>query len=242
MRLNCGCLSQPLPGDNLPLSKESAMSSIGAALSAALSPLGAEASRRNGVRAFDTLLRYRGTALAELWRALRLLKALEAEAAASRHEASNGGLVPEPETHADPLNSSSTRSADRTEPSRNQSNPKAAKILAKRFGCQPRTSRRLQTGAAPTPMTLPAGQSRGLIPGTAPGRQRRAKNRSNPKPARILANRACSGVVEPAPRDAADPGWRGRADTAGKLPVAAVPLQHLDLVAVRVLDEEEPRH
>jgi hypothetical protein len=35
----------------------------------------------NGAGAFDTLLRYRGTALAELWRALRLLKALQAEAA-----------------------------------------------------------------------------------------------------------------------------------------------------------------
>jgi hypothetical protein len=33
----------------------------------------------NGARAFDTLLRYRGTTLAELWRALRLLKALQAE-------------------------------------------------------------------------------------------------------------------------------------------------------------------
>ena len=30
----------------------------------------------NGARAFDTLLRYRGGALAELWRALRTLKAL----------------------------------------------------------------------------------------------------------------------------------------------------------------------
>jgi hypothetical protein len=35
----------------------------------------------NNPRAFDTLLRYRGTTLAELWRALRLLKALQAEAA-----------------------------------------------------------------------------------------------------------------------------------------------------------------
>ena len=34
----------------------------------------------NGARAFDTLLRYRGGALAELWRALRTLKALQAEA------------------------------------------------------------------------------------------------------------------------------------------------------------------
>ena len=35
----------------------------------------------NGARAFDTLLRYRGSTLAELWRALRLLKALQAEPA-----------------------------------------------------------------------------------------------------------------------------------------------------------------
>jgi hypothetical protein len=34
----------------------------------------------NGARAFDTLLRYRGGSLAELWRALRLLKALQADA------------------------------------------------------------------------------------------------------------------------------------------------------------------
>jgi hypothetical protein len=36
----------------------------------------------NGARAFDTLLRYRGGTLAELWRSLRTLKALQAEAAA----------------------------------------------------------------------------------------------------------------------------------------------------------------
>ncbi|MGH6887351.1 MAG: hypothetical protein ACREGK_14900 [Geminicoccales bacterium] len=37
----------------------------------------------NGARAFDTLLRYRGGTLAELWRALRTLKALQAEQAAT---------------------------------------------------------------------------------------------------------------------------------------------------------------
>jgi hypothetical protein len=37
----------------------------------------------NEPRAFDTLLRYRGGALAEFWRALRTLKALQAEAAAN---------------------------------------------------------------------------------------------------------------------------------------------------------------
>jgi hypothetical protein len=35
----------------------------------------------NGSRSFDTLLRYRGSAMAELWRALRALKALQAQAA-----------------------------------------------------------------------------------------------------------------------------------------------------------------
>jgi hypothetical protein len=36
----------------------------------------------NGTRSFETLLRYRGAAMAEFWRALRTLKALQAEAAA----------------------------------------------------------------------------------------------------------------------------------------------------------------
>ena len=42
--------------------------------------LGLALIRDNGARAFDTLLRYRGTAL-QLWRALRLFKALQAEPA-----------------------------------------------------------------------------------------------------------------------------------------------------------------
>jgi hypothetical protein len=36
----------------------------------------------NGTRSFETLLRYRGAAMAEFWRALRMLKALQAEQAA----------------------------------------------------------------------------------------------------------------------------------------------------------------
>ena len=38
----------------------------------------------NGTRSFETLLRYRGAAMAEFWRALRTLKALQAEQAAAR--------------------------------------------------------------------------------------------------------------------------------------------------------------
>jgi hypothetical protein len=41
----------------------------------------------NGARSFDTLLRYRGGTLAELWRALRTLKALQAERAAQIRDA-----------------------------------------------------------------------------------------------------------------------------------------------------------
>jgi hypothetical protein len=44
-------------------------------------PVAATARNHAGARAFDTLLRYRGTTLAELWRALRALKVLQAEEA-----------------------------------------------------------------------------------------------------------------------------------------------------------------
>jgi hypothetical protein len=52
----------------------------------------------NGARAFDTLLRYRGGTLAELWRALRTLKALQAEARASA-----GTEAPAPALTAQPV-------------------------------------------------------------------------------------------------------------------------------------------
>jgi hypothetical protein len=38
----------------------------------------------NGTRSFETLMRYRGAAMAEFWRALRTLKALQAEEAAAQ--------------------------------------------------------------------------------------------------------------------------------------------------------------
>jgi hypothetical protein len=50
----------------------------------------------NGARSFDTLLRYRGGTLAELWRALRTLKALQAEQAAAP------AIAPEPRLLAEP--------------------------------------------------------------------------------------------------------------------------------------------
>jgi hypothetical protein len=53
----------------------------------------------NGARAFDTLLRYRGGTLAELWRALRTLKALQVEATLCEAPAP----PPEPPAHAGAL-------------------------------------------------------------------------------------------------------------------------------------------
>ena len=50
----------------------------------------------NNARAFDTLLRYRGGTLAELWRALRTLKGLQAQAAAPA-PAPTPRLLPEPQ-------------------------------------------------------------------------------------------------------------------------------------------------
>jgi hypothetical protein len=47
----------------------------------------------NGTRSFETLLRYRGAALAEFWRALKTLKALQAEQAAVPVEPAAGVLA-----------------------------------------------------------------------------------------------------------------------------------------------------
>jgi hypothetical protein len=49
----------------------------------------------NGTRSFDTLLRYRGAAMAELMRALRMLKALQAEAPAPVEPAVGPGRAPD---------------------------------------------------------------------------------------------------------------------------------------------------
>jgi hypothetical protein len=47
----------------------------------------------NGTRSFETLLRYRGAAMAEFWRALRTLKALQAEQAAPPLEHAPGAAL-----------------------------------------------------------------------------------------------------------------------------------------------------
>jgi hypothetical protein len=66
----------------------------------------------NGARAFETLLRYRGAAQAEFSRALRLLKALQAEAAA-RDPGAPSELPIEPKARSNPGDSG--RPSDRAE-------------------------------------------------------------------------------------------------------------------------------
>ena len=48
----------------------------------------------NGARSFETLLRYRGAAMAEFWRALRTLKALQAEPTGETERPRGGDPVP----------------------------------------------------------------------------------------------------------------------------------------------------
>jgi hypothetical protein len=70
----------------------------------------------NRSRAFGTLLRYRGGTLAELWRALRTLKALQAEQAATTPEP----VVPVPQPMLEPMRERTGRTE--TVPDREASN------------------------------------------------------------------------------------------------------------------------
>jgi hypothetical protein len=107
----------------------------------------------NGARAFDTLLRYRGGTLAELWRALRTLKALQAEARAYAAAAAEApASVPAPRAVAPALAAMVRDPAPA--PRRSQTNPRAVGILAiqtertrasqvqRPHGCRPSRCRR----------------------------------------------------------------------------------------------------
>jgi hypothetical protein len=124
----------------------------------------------NNARAFDTLLRYRGGTLAELWRALRTLKALQAEAAA-----------PQAEIRV------ARRLSRRARP-RHRSNPKAAEILAIQAGQAieraPKPNRVLAPPRCRTGRPRPANRRRAFRrsgPGGANGRQERRRDRSRPR-------------------------------------------------------------
>ena len=66
----------------------------------------------NGARSFETLLRYRGAAMAEFWRALRTLKALQAEQAAMELQEA----VPAPVRPQPPRPAARAQMAHRAEP------------------------------------------------------------------------------------------------------------------------------
>ena len=68
----------------------------------------------NGARSFETLLRYRGAAMAEFWRALRTLKALQAEQALEDESRPGGAPRSRP------------RRGRRSPIARNRTNPSAA--------------------------------------------------------------------------------------------------------------------
>ena len=109
----------------------------------------------NGTRSFETLLRYRSAAMAEFWRALKTLKALQAEAAAVLEQAAGADLtleVPIPQLAAPaPVRAQSPRPAARraqAEPRRpNEPEPLMAYLLPE----PPIAGPALHEPAAPAP-------------------------------------------------------------------------------------------
>jgi hypothetical protein len=137
----------------------------------------------NGARAFDTLLRYRGTAAAELWRALRALKALQAEAAARPAALPERLALPalqemptEPESRANP---------DDRDPSRAAREP--APLPAAPASAVP-------AGARPVPMQLPDEPERRANPGARPAPAIPSKIAAPNGPAALLAGTALVSI------------------------------------------------
>jgi hypothetical protein len=170
----------------------------------------------NGARSFDTLLRYRSGTLAELWRALRTLKALQAEAASRPHEAGAGALVPEPETHAGTAELELDQSADRTEPCEKPTEPEGrqepGEMLSPPAADEPQASDRRDTDTDDAASTTDQGTdpregSRVSTPGETPIKPEARRNPSESASAARLSNlpRAISitpgGEVGPTPRE-----------------------------------------
>ena len=88
----------------------------------------------NGTRSFETLLRYRGAAMAEFWRALRTLKALQAGQAASPVELRQALPLPWRHPEAGPPRGQRSRIV------RSRTNPSAAQRSGSTMSCptQPR--------------------------------------------------------------------------------------------------------
>jgi hypothetical protein len=78
----------------------------------------------NGSRSLDTLLRYRGSAMAELWRALRALKALQAQTA--RDEMCDAPELPAPPQDEQPTEPEARTNPGETAPAPPADEPQAA--------------------------------------------------------------------------------------------------------------------
>jgi hypothetical protein len=118
----------------------------------------------HGARAFPTLLRYRGTALAEFTRCLRALKALQVEAAAAVEPSAGRHSQAERTAPASPARSSGRPTPDRPAPRRNPG--------------EPGPNRDPNQPEPPANPTRPDGVER------CPG-PRLARDRTNPAPAAI---------------------------------------------------------
>ena len=139
----------------------------------------------HGARAFPTLLRYRGTALAELTRCLRALKALQAEHAAAAELPAGRPSQPDRPARRSPAQPSARPTPDRPAPRRSPSAP----------------APRPRPNEPERPPTRPDAVPSLPLPERAP-------TRTNPMPAgaRAAPQGALGGPLAPWPGGSAPPG------------------------------------
>jgi hypothetical protein len=136
----------------------------------------------NGARSFDTLLRYRGGTLAELWRALRTLKALQAERAARPEPATASERLPLTEPHEVPIEPESRANLEDSGPSWAASEP--APLPAARASGVPASAK------PTTPAKLPDEPERRKNPGARPAPPFPSKSAARNGSASLLAGTA----------------------------------------------------
>ncbi len=144
----------------------------------------------NGARAFDTLLRYRASAQAEVFRSLRTLKALQAEAAAEAAPASRAPA----QRDTKPERGLQAPLPNQPEPLGNPGDSPAEAVSAGALPTTPLPERALALVAAHG--HRPA--DRHHASGDAP---RRPNRRSNPKAAQILAKLLRARAEHPTTRE-----------------------------------------
>jgi hypothetical protein len=109
----------------------------------------------NGTRSFETLLRYRGAAMAEFWRALKTLKALQAEAradAAAAVEVPELPATPTPVCAQPPRRAARRKIAHPSGPNEPERRPDAGPVRGLEYVLPepPASGRTLHEPAAPT--------------------------------------------------------------------------------------------